>query len=394
MNAEFKKLKIDRKLAKEVIKQTKAFISKNENHVRFFGDGLIGTPVVKFLPEDRAIWFEDIADIDEFDFKEKLHALPEIFPERIVSSDTFNHLLTYLAHRFLTEKKGDKLYIEAAKHCFIILHCKFLTSLMSDYFEHEANRDIALATYTQLNKRFSLKRAGSWYKLFIDRAEDIIDPKSIHYKTLIDYKPDDKILYVITDAQTRVREVVKAINAVFYKVLENDARIASSSRLKLMGEEIQLVDRTDKLNEMLRNTQAVIRERTNFIREEVMHPVTGAMHTMPEKLLIDALEFLSDNYGQRRMEWLEELVTETILHAISFINSNNIPMNDFRTIMTKLRGIYMSPSTDVNLMKIKELAQKLVDESVKSKNETSKNAVRTGILLYIAIRALVSDKLN
>ncbi|MFO5759797.1 hypothetical protein ACLBQR_31035, partial [Klebsiella pneumoniae] len=68
---------------------------------------------------------------------------------------------------------------EAMVSCFMVLHFKYLTSLLVPRFKYPARKGVAEAAFAALNYRFDIKTIGSWEKLFRQRAEGIIAPVSI-----------------------------------------------------------------------------------------------------------------------------------------------------------------------------------------------------------------------
>lgn len=385
-----KHLKIDDSLAKKVKRFTQSFVSKNEDHVKFFGNALIGTPKIIFLPSDKAEWMEEILEIDEVTLKAGIRTVEDVNTSFHVTGDAFNLSIIYLVHAFGASRKVSKRRAQEARvSLLMLLQYKFLTSLMYLNFPELADHGTAIATYASLNKRFSLKVHGSWNALIKARAEDVLSDDSIHRKTLERYDNDLKIVYVLSDMQTRIRDTVKAIVAVFYQVRENDAKILSSSSLTTFDGDEKLTDRQDVYTVYHDSLLTAVNERSSFIRTELTAVVTSAMHTLPPKLLDEALEYIVDNYGHRKADFLEELLSETVLHAISFIKDQNLKLNDLRSVITRIRAVYMSSkSNNEDLLKIRELADRVVDESVSSRNVTVKAACRTGVLLYITLRML------
>ena len=61
---------------------------------------------------------------------------------------------------------------------------------------------------------------------------------------------------------------------------------------------------------------------------------------------------------------------------------------DLATLVDRLRGAYMSSrSSDDKLLQARSLVDGLVKAATGSKNDTTVGAVRTGVMVYIVLRA-------
>jgi hypothetical protein len=62
--------------------------------------------------------------------------------------------------------------------------------------------------------------------------------------------------------------------------------------------------------------------------------------------------------------------------------------NDLAGLVSNMRGVYMSSrSTDRDLLEIRKLAEKVVAKATGLKNDNIIASVRTGLLLYLVLRA-------
>lgn len=65
-------ISIDTKLGEKITRYLNNFITKNEDHSLLFGSPLSGCYTLKFTPNDRSIWFEEILQVDESILKKTL----------------------------------------------------------------------------------------------------------------------------------------------------------------------------------------------------------------------------------------------------------------------------------------------------------------------------------
>lgn len=386
-------LKFDAKLAKKFSDYVIGFINKNEDSMVFFGGNLIGVQVVRFTNQDKDKWFNDIMEIDEISTEEQLLDLPTINKDFHVSSDLFNLSCMWLIHRFMISPLlGDNQKHQAMIDIAMALNIKYLTSLMFQSFPYPADPQIAAAAYAQLSYKFAIKQYGSWFATLNARCEDFLHEDSIHFHVLKNFNVDGKIVYMINDTQGRIRDMFKNYRAEFYKVKEHGSKIKTISTLTLDNEGEQIVrDKTKNLLTYTRYLNSIITDKDSFIKTELIDVIAVVMHTMPPKMLIQTLEYCSNNYNVPGSGDIEELITLTITHSFSYLENNRNLVketNDIAALISRLRGVYMSSrSVEVDLANMRKKSEKIVRLATKIKNDNVIASLKTSLLLYIILRA-------
>lgn len=382
-------LKFDNKLAKLIHRYANHFATKNEEHIQFFGSMLLGVHKVRFTEDDRLAWYNDILDVDESELTDAVENCPTIEPEFVVSSDAMNQSFIWLLHRFHHSRLMREHEIEEVKVDLMkIMHYKFVTSLIAHSFKYPADREVALAAYSALSKKYDIKKYGSWGALIQARAVSIVARTGLHYQTYVRYDNDKATVYMVNDIQSRIREVIKSYRAEFYNQREQNSRISSNSAtIELQGEKI-VRDRTQAFTIYRRYLYTTLTNRNDFIKPELISVVSSAMSGVSTAHITEALEGLVDAMRDIKSHY-GTLIDETLLHAIDFIQKQQVKVNDLPFIVTKLRALYTaSRSTDTSVLRIRELGDGLVEIYVRSKNPTVKAGVRTAVLLYLVLRAL------
>lgn len=396
-DAQFDQVTFDRKLCERVIRFSQSYMTRNDDHSAFFGGVLLGVNPIRFLESDREAWYEDVLDVDESLLMNEFRKVRSINHEFKVMADVFNYTPIYLAHRLEKETRiPQRLRKEAQIHGFMVLHYRFLTSLLITRFKYPADPAVARATYSMLSGRYDIRRYGSWRALLEARSEDLVSPNSIYRRTIQNFSPDQGLIRVVTDTQGRIREVVKKIYAVYLTTLESNSRVSTVSATTVSTDgEMLLKDRKSGYAGYLRYANEVIQSERNFIRDELVDVVVSAMRTMPEPLLRESLQYLSRNYNQRGQKYLEEIVKEDLLYVFDYLQSNRAVLRqgrDLAGLISRLRNQLMaSRSSDPSVLKLREQTEKLVKNSVKTRNQPVIASVRTGVLLYIALRALTKQ---
>lgn len=387
-DAECTHLKMEPKFLKSIHRYGQSFVNKNEDHVKFFGGNAIGVYPVRFKTSDRLEWYEDVLQIDDVRIRDRVIDLPTIDESWVRGTDVMNLSCVYLTHRIFNSNLSHAQKEQGMMDVLLVFHYKLLTSLMAHFFKYPADEATSLATYAALSKKYALKQYGNWHAVLVARCQDIIDKRSIHYRTIERFDDDAAIQYMITDIQGRMRGMVKKLCTMFYDVRAQDSKIMSMGGMVELDGKMVVRDMARDFTPYKRYAHEVMGDRNRFIKVELVSVIGTAMHTMPEKLLGDTLEFCTLNYGKNKD--VAELVDETLLHAFHYLSSDRnafAKSGDITTLITKLRAIYMSSrSTDPALMKMRDLSERLVKKAIKSKNPSVIAAVRTGLLLYIVLR--------
>lgn len=391
------KSEFDDKTCRKIIMLQSGWLNRSNEHIEFMGNALIGTPKIRFVDSDREAWFDTILMVDDVVLKSEIDALEGIDPALTVATDAFNLTSMYAVHRILTNRKlSSKRQQQAAISTLLYLQYKFLSSLMAHRFRYEPSREIAEATYAYLSYRFSLKKAGSWQKLLIERSEDIIGKDSIHYKTLMRFDNNDDIRYLVTDVQGRIREIVKNITDVFYQVKQSDMSVLKR-RAFMAGEDGELVlkDVIRKRTAYTRYIEDVVSAGKGFIKPELIDVIAEIQNTMPPAKLNITLQYMTDNYGVRGDKDISKLLEVVIQHAFKYIDENS---REFRKglnlllLIKKLRSLYMSSrSSDPMVLAMRELAFAITKRAVNSNNDAMVSSVRNGVMLYIVARTFAMD---
>jgi hypothetical protein len=391
-----KDLIVDSKLIKLLQMYDTNFTTANQDHIQFFGGNLTGVQVVRFMDQNRDSWFHDILKINEGPLTDELLELPTVDVNHKVASDTMNLSCVWLAHSILNEKglTPDQKHLGAVT-VFKILQYKFITSRLFRHFKYQASQATAEATYAQLSYKFDIKRYGNWSAVITARAEDIVRVKptpSIHLNTILKMDNDDKVQYVLSDTQGRIRSMLKGIYDIFLQVHNQGIRITSTSSIIEHDGEAMLKDKTKSALAYERYLTSIITDKNSFIREELTTIIEKIMYTMPPRVFIETLEWMSKNFRQSGAGEIEIVLNETIIHSLDYFNHHRDLIrntSDLPELLGRLRGVYTSSrSTDAALFSLREKMEIVIKKATGNKNDSTIASVRTGVLLYIVLRTM------
>ena len=405
-------LKIDAHFVKSLHQYQVAFITKNRDHIEFFGGHLLGVHTVKFMPADRDAWFNDIIQVDDGPLENHLRTLDVVDPTfKVVSSDTMNLSCVWLTHRIFKSNLSQTLKHQAMVDVMLVLQYKFMTSLLHQYFRFPADKDTANTVYAMLSKRFLIKEHGTWKNVFNFRSEEIVGKTSI-WKHVIEEMDsdkkfkrddgklvtmDDRVVDMLNDIQGRIRGIVKNIYAVLIEVHNSGTKITTTSSITEFDGESILRDKTNNLFAYERYVTSIIPDRNSFIKQELVNVVTRVISSMSPRLFEQTLQYMSDNYHQRGSEKIKAVIHETLIHSFEYmLEKDNRDLvsrqTDIGTLITRLKGVYMaSRSTNPALIKMREDTESIVHKATDTRNQSQQAAVRTGVLLYIVLSAVTMN---
>lgn len=385
-------LDIGRELAKKIHAYQVGFVNKNPEHTQFFGGNLTGVHIVRFTDDDRNRWFSDILKVEPSPLEARLHELPDVNPEFHISSDVMNLSCAWLLHAIdASALLNDKQKHTAKVDVLLVLQYKYLTSLLFHYFRYPADKSTAEATYEQLSFKYALKVSGSWGALLLARCEDVLAPRSIHHETIRTMDDDKQVVYLLNDAQGRIRDMLKNIYSVFLEVSRSGMRHQSTSAVvEHDGVEI-LRDRMKSLESYGRYISSVVTDENSFIREELTVVIERIMHTMSPTLFQMSLQWMSHHYSDTGNTVVDDVLKQTLVHSFDYLSTHRALVrdtHDLPKLLSTLRGVYMSSrSTDPSLLLLREKTEGLVVLATKNKNSSAIASVRTGVLLYIVLRS-------
>lgn len=389
---------VDADLIKRLSYFETEFTHRNPDHVNFFSGNLLGVDKVRFLPSDYARFFDEVVMIDDTELQRALHALPSINTDWVVSSDVFNITSMWLIHAIgKATHLPENLRTQGMLAAALIFNYKVLTSKLAHDFKFPADRETAIAVYAALTKKYSLKRYGSWGALLKARSEDMIRENGLHWKTIQNFNDDKNILYMITDSQGRIRDIVKTLWDVLIAIRESDAKIVSTTSLIAKDGLVEVGDLQRKLVVFKEYIHAVAGIETSFIKPEIFTLVTTAMRTNaynPDHLLT-VLKYFSAQYSDGKDPRFERLLDDTMVHAFDILNreaGERKRQFNYGKVIFKLRGVYMaSKGSDPYVLALRELGDDIVSVPLKGKSIAAQIATRTSLLLYIVLRALTRD---
>lgn len=380
----------DNQFVKQVKNFQHYFLTKNDDHLHFFAEPLVGVYNIKWTTKETDMWWSDICQVDEDEVTDDYLAVPDVNPKFEISGKAINVLFLYLIHRVETSsliKEKDKIDCKLA--LMSILQYKFLTSIHSNNFRLVlADKSIALETYNQLDNKFDLKRAKSWKILLEERGSILIDERGVYGRIIQRFDENKRIIDMVNDVKGRLNKSMVAIMRVFYDVKEKGDRIHHTSST-LMLEDLVVKDLSRQQSSYIRYIQRIASNPETFIKKELRDVIVSSMKAIDEDFFDQVLVFFSQNFDNAKFKYLHTVVDDVINYTFEFMREENLSTRDSFVIATRIRQNFMSGRA--NDGKVME-ARKLVDKMIHTYNPKTKRMVitseRVSLMMYIVLRAL------
>jgi hypothetical protein len=385
-------VRIDKLFFNKLCDMESGFVNKKQEHIEFFGGNTTGVQVVRFTTDDFDKLFNDLLEVDETVLEERVHQLPDINPQFLISSDIFNVTCVWLLHAISeSHYLSEDLKVEAKLRVALYLNYRFLTSILFRFFKYPANPETAAATYAQLSYRYLLKAKGSWSAALKSRCEEIINPEGIHAQTISKLEDDYEVVKMLNDIQGRIKDMVKNIYSVFMKVHTQGTRIGSSSTMVESDGEMIMKDKDRSQVAYTRYVKSIISDKNSFYKQELFDVIAKVVNTAPEHAIKEMLDWISANYTFVKDGSIEKSIDLVMEHAFMYLSEHRTLLrqkHDVTDMLVKMRGTYNSArATDEALLQIKQTVETLVRMAIRSKNDSVISSVRTAFCLYVLLRA-------
>ncbi|WP_107334089.1 hypothetical protein [Klebsiella pneumoniae] len=397
----FKNVVYDSRFAREIAVFTKTFENKGD-HANFFGSGLLGTVRIRWTNTETNGFFDDILKIDPDDLKADIDELDCIDPSHIVTTDAFNLMIVYCVHRVMTTGKlSAPQRKEVAINLLRILHFKFICGIITRYFPHGTDVQIALRTYEAMTNRFDLKIYKTWGKLITARAQSILEPNGIHAKTIQTFADDDAVKYMLSDIQTRIRTVIKTLTALYYQVRETDGRVISVSNMVEVEGTMEIRDIKRAFPKYRRYLFEQMVDPASFIRLELVDILTKNAPSQ-KKALIATLQYVSlhvinpeavfsgkEPKQSKEAKKLIEFTDRTLEYTFDFIHGKGINPRNLAELIGSIKAVLnASRNKEPEVMYLRTEGDKIVRAATGKREPTPVSAERTSFILYLILRTL------
>lgn len=367
---------------------------------------LLGVRKGYFYPADQQYLF-DLFDVDMDDFRRDSHSADAVHAERNVSSNPYNLFVVWLVHLAKKSNLSTSAKYETMFTLMKLLHYKFFTSLVNQFFRYEVNQDTMQYTIDNLSKKYSIANKGThtWKLLIEHRCESLISGDSIHEKTLKTFKPDEGgVLYLITDVQTRLRDTIKHIASEFYNNVEQERKLSTYS---VLGEtddgQIELKNIEETLRTTIVNTSTAVLTVDKLLDRELIHLdckfVKGIREDVLRKILLGLSNMATEQYHKHKNDEIIEnhkgftylkgttaFITWIIQKTYRRCVNDKVDIKNRLAVLNHAKNVYTnSRVNDPELLSIKHTAMLYIEQLSTLKKDQHKTSARLALIIYILL---------
>lgn len=383
----FKNVKIGTTLNNRIISYCKEIFSRAGN-VEWMGSSLFGVHPIRFYTVDRDRLFDEILQVDEDYLDNQLHKT-DLNMDWEVSSDTFNIAVAYMLHLYYPHITKDAKAKEAVIELLTLQQFKYHSSFYAKWFAKPVDMPAAEGTYAKLSLKFTIKRLGSWGALLRDRAERYLDKDTPHVQSLTKFAPTDKVVYLMSDMNTRTRKTIKDYYGVLDDVRRNNYRInTQSNTVEIDGESI-LRDKVSTYNTARDYLLDMATNQSSFYKVELTRVVLEMVPTASPNALQTLLMYIAALPQGKERSDIEACMDDTLQHAFDYIVNNRIRFTDVAELLQKLRSLYMSSKTsDPRILTLRKRLEDFARKRSHLRHGAALSAIRNALLMYFVLRAL------
>jgi hypothetical protein len=297
----------------------------------------------------------------------------------------------YLVYRFYNSTLPQKVKEQAMLDCAMIVHFKFITSLMNHYFQYNIPMATALASYSALSRKFTLKDEGTWYKTLKRRCEDFLFNQDSWREQIHTFEPDEELIKMFSDLQVRMRSMVKNIAEVTYRLHSAGIGVDSESSTIETDDGLKVRD-VQRLHSVYKDyLMATVVEPRALIKPELVHIIGEAITTMPESPVFQILTYLSELVRTNDRN-AYKLIDESMMFLFNYLQREGKQDNSLSNItllLEKLKNLLTASKTkDHTILELRRLSEKVVLKGSSIRNKAAVSGLKTGLILYLILRAI------
>lgn len=386
---DYTEIRNEKDLAKSVIAFLTDYITKNPNHVSFFGGALLGVDRISWTQVDINNWLHECLFIDDVkNCQRDISELPNIVAEYKISSDIVNLSFIWVIHKLYISDIKESLKRDAMFAALNLAQITHLTwGIHGKRFEYGVDPLIAQSLYESLDRKSDLKAQGSWYGLLNKKSEVFLE-KSDGFTDVWERMDNDRrVIELANEIHGRINKMLNNLTGKFYEIYDAQSQIKADSKLATVDGEQVLRDYVSRPGDLVNRMEAISRDEYNFIKEELIEATLGLVNTCSRKTLTRTLDYYSTNfYGDRKIQQLQK---DIIVYMLAVTRRDKIKSNDIPAVVKYVRNMFRSSGTkNKEVLDIKDGLQRVADKANKNAKYNVLVSAQVALLLYVVLRAL------
>lgn len=381
-----------------------------KEHPEALNTPYIGLKRIYFLPKDQNFLFDQFT-IVKGELKKLIDSVDSINPDFHVIPDPFNQLVIWAIHRtFHSPDLSDRMASRTRYELLKLIQYKFFSSTVNHFYQYGANEEYMTAAIESLSGKFDIKKkeTGTWKLIMEKRAQEMLDDNSIHYKALVNFKPDKDVFYVISDTQTRIRNKIKLVNEAYYKTRERGERVQQYNISDEVDGQQLIKSLESKYDQMILHVSRSALSVDQFIDTSSVKLVSGLVRNIEPDVLRKLLMKFNDLAVQQHKSGKSKeqkegdkypiyvgysLLIEKILTASygAVLRRKDVDVNSKLSILEKTMHHYRaSRISDESVLAVKASVMHFVESTGLTKRAETQSGLRLSLILYVILLSFQS----
>lgn len=397
-------ISINSKMIDNLNKMVMLFEIRGE-HPLTLNSQLYGVHQFVFTPADREQIFSIIGYPESY-VKAVIDSIHSINKDYNVVSDPFSIICVYLSHLIINLKINEKVKHDCAVNILNYMQYRFFTSFIRKSLKHNADENAMRTTIESLNLKFDIKQYESWREVIVARSNSIIFSEDTHLHTILRFDNDAKILYVISDINTKLRRQLVAINVIYYDIKYSGNYISShSSTVESDGEKI-LVEKSNEFASLNRSVIDRILNKRTFIDEKLIAMTLRSVTRLNANIIRRMLSVISDiaKYQESKKELYEQTLIKDLAHTTHYdgigrlveviidvvyrsaIDNRKVNINNKIMIYNNAKNVFSAPrTTNKSIINIRNSFKSLCMKNNISTRESTISGLCIVFILYVTL---------
>jgi hypothetical protein len=382
--------KIDKNFAIAMIIAWQKFISRSESHSLFFNSPYVGVYPIRYMTSDANNFLEDILGIEDIaECQEDIYSVPEVDRNHHVASDVVNLAYIYANHRLMQAPIPNDLKQNALEHTIAMAITKHLCSQITRRFKFNADIAIAAQLFELLDNKTDLKKFGDWKNLLLERGRQFNDPREgIHYKSVLDFTDNKRVIYATGDIQDRIVGVLNLLTEKFHEIKATQGRVLSQSTISSIDGEKVLREFARKETQLIREMQEICQSQRDLIKEDLLEFTVGILTTADTVNLAKVLEYYVDNFNVKELGH-DTAIEKLIVYIFHEAKTANLDVSNIPALIGRIKSIFKHSNTKkADVLELKRLFNEITESAIPRARDSIKVSITLAVVIYLALRTL------
>lgn len=357
------------------------------DHSAFLGSNLIGVNRIVFSDGDIDKFYKDILFMSSESINKAIKSVNDINTDFNVVSNPFYITICVLLYKVYKSKLNKKDKEKFALALGLILGYKMFSSMYNHFFKYEADPAVARATYENLNKKYLLKRYGTWEDVFEHRATDLL-PIEGKFSSDIEEFTTESVSNVISGVYTRYKSMLINLYSEFLDTLKRNEKISSDSKLEKAGEDMSSTAFKETISthsSSINYVKSIINSEADLINTDYLYLISRLNNRCPIEKLQSVLLGISQHPYSTKQE--DDYIERILTASYAYLATKGITANYEKQIqrcLVYLKNYWGAGNIkDPTALEAKKMCTTIVTYFSDHKSSSYISGISVGLALYI-----------